>query len=185
LGQPVVAEVRRNGRLGGDPARRAAEVFNKYGDFIRAIIRYQTHDKSEVEDLFQEFFLTLIRKPVPADVRSMKSYLYRAVVNHIVDSARVRQNYHRAVKKYAKRTRISINSRPLRNVLIDDTEATNATVVCFARQLPEREAQAFVLRYRDNRSIREIAATMGVNARTVSRYLSESVRKLRKTLATQ
>lgn len=184
LGQPVVAGVRRNGKLGGDPVRRAAEVFKEYGDFIRAIIRFQTHNRSPEEDLFQEFFLALIRKPVPAEVQNLKSYLYRAVVNHIVDSVRVRESYHRAVKKYAKETKISVNTRPPGNVLLDDTEERNVTIAYFARHLQGREAQAFVLRYRDNCSIGEIAANMGVNARTVSRYLSGSIRKLRKTLAT-
>jgi len=185
LGQPAVAGVQRNEVLIGETVSRAAEIFDEYGDFIRAIIRFQVHHRSGEEDLFQEFFLALIRKPVPVEVQNVKSYLYRAVTHHVVDSARRRGNYHRAVKKYAKHTRISINKHPVGNALIDDTEEKNAKIAGFARHLQEREAQAFVLRYRDNCSIGEIAATMGVNARTVSRYLSGSIRKLRQALATQ
>jgi RNA polymerase sigma factor (sigma-70 family) len=121
---------------------------------------------------------------VPAEVRNINSYLYRAIVNHILDSVRARENYRRAVKKYAKETRIPINKRLAGNVLIEDTEQRNATIASLARHLQEREAEAFVLRYRDNFSIGEIATRMGVNARTVSRYLSESLRRLRETLTT-
>ncbi len=185
MGHPAVAGVQRNEVLASEAVRLAAEIFDEYGGFIRAVIRFQIRSRSEEEDLFQEFFLALIRKPVPAEVQNIKSYLYRAVTNHIVDSVRRHENYLRAVKKYARRTRISINKHPLGNVLIDDAEEKNAKVAHFARHLQEREAQAFVLRYRDNCSIGEIAATMGVNARTVSRYLSESIRKLRQALATQ
>jgi RNA polymerase sigma factor (sigma-70 family) len=88
------------------------------------------------------------------------------------------------VKKYVKETRIPINNRPAGNVLIEDIEEQNAVIAYFVRHLQEREAQAFVLRYRDNFSIGAIAAKMGVNVRTVSRYLSEGLRRLRKTLAT-
>jgi RNA polymerase sigma factor (sigma-70 family) len=88
------------------------------------------------------------------------------------------------VKKYVKETRIPINSRSAGNALIEDTEQRNATIAYLARNLQEREAQAFVLRYRDNFSIGEIAARMGVNGRTVSRYLSQSLRRLRETLTT-
>lgn len=179
-----MAAYRRRGRPGGDAVRRAVAIFNEYGDFIRAVIRFQAHDRSWQEDLFQEFFLTLIRKPVPADVRNVKSFLYRAVVNHILDSVRARDNYRRAVKKYAKKARIPINTWSAGNVFIEDTEERNATIASLARHLQEREAQAFVLRYRDNFSVGEIAARMGVNARTVSRYLSESLKRLRETLTT-
>jgi len=179
-----VVGIGRNGRFGDDRVQRAAEIFRQYGDFIRAIIGFQARYRSEQEDLFQEFFLVMIRKPIPIDVRSIKSYLYRAVVNHILDSVRLRENYHRAVKKYAKETRIPINSHPSGNVLIDDTEDRSSAIAYFARHLQKREAQALVLRYWHNYSIKEIAASMGVDARTVSRYLSESIRKLRETLAT-
>ena len=179
-----MARVSRNARLGREAVQAAADVCNEYGSFIRAIIRFQSHDRSQEEDLFQEFFLTLIRKPVPADVRNIKSFLYRAVVNHILDSVRARQTYRRAVEKYAKETRIPINNRVAGNVLIEDTEERNATIAYLARHLQGRAAQAFVLRYRDHFSIGEIAARMGVNARTVSRYLSESLRRLRETLTT-
>ncbi|MCX5643921.1 MAG: sigma-70 family RNA polymerase sigma factor [Phycisphaerae bacterium] len=180
-----MAESQRNEWLGSDAVRAAAEVFNTHGGFIRAVIRFQAHNKSEEDDLFQEFFLALIRKPVPADVRNIKSYLYRAVVNHILDSVRMRENYRRLVRKYMEETGIPINNCLAGNVfIIEDAEEKDAVVAYFARYLQEREAQAFVLRYRDNFSVGEIAAKMGVNVRTVSRYLSEGLRRLRKTLAT-
>ncbi len=179
-----MAAYRRRARPVGDAVRRAVAIFNEYGGFIRDVIRFQTHDRSWQEDLFQEFFLELIRSPVPADVRNVKSYLYRAVVHLILDSVRARDNYRRAVKKYARKKRIPINNRSAGNALIEDTEETNAAVAHLARHLQQREAEAFVLRYRDNFSVGEIAKRMGVDTRTVSRYLSESLRRLRETLTT-
>ena len=180
-----MARVRRAERLGAEAVQAAAEVFNEYGGFIQAVIRFRARNKSEEEDLFQEFFVTLIRKPVPPDMRNIKSYLYRAIVNHVVDSARMRESYHRAVKKYVREAGFPINNRPAENVLIEDAEEKNAVIAYVVRHLQEREAQAFVLRYRDDFSIGEIAVKMDVNVRTVSRYLSEGLRRLRKTLATR
>ena len=183
--QPIVVGFRRSRRPGGGALERAVAIFSEYGDFILAVLRFQTHDRVWQEGLFQEFFLALIHRPVPADVRNIKNYLYRALVNHVLDSVRARESYRHAVKKYAKETRISINSRSAGNALIDDTEQRNATIASLARHLQEREAQAFVLRYRDNFSIGEIATRMGVNGRTVSRYLSQSLRRLRESLSSQ
>ena len=184
MGHPVVAGFQKNEGLGGDAVRAAAEVFDAQGGFIRAVIRFQTHNQSEEDDLFQEFFLTLIRKPLPANVRNIRSYLYRAIVNHVLDSVRMRENHRRIMRDYVEKIGIPINNCPAGNVFIEDAEEKDAVVAYFARYLQEREAQAFVMRYRDNFSIGEIAARMGVNVRTVSRYLSDGLRRLRKTLAT-
>jgi RNA polymerase sigma factor (sigma-70 family) len=179
-----VARVRRNERPGDDAVRAAARVFEEYGGFIRAVIHYQTHHKSEEEDLFQEFFLTLIRKPVPSETRNIKSYLYQAITHHIVDSSRRWANYRQAVKRYVQKIGIPINTDASGSAFIENSEEKDAILAYFARHLQQREAQAFLLRYRDHFSIREIAAAMGVNVRTVSRYLSEGLRRLRETLAT-
>ena len=88
------------------------------------------------------------------------------------------------MKKYAKKFRIHVYIQPATSALLD-TEEYDASIIRCLEHLHEREAQAFVLRYRDHRSIGEIAATMGVTARTVSRYLSGSIRKLRRRLAAQ
>jgi RNA polymerase sigma factor (sigma-70 family) len=164
---------------------RAVAIFEEYGDFIITVIRYQAHDRSWQEDLFQEFFLELIYRPVPAAVRNIKSYLYRAILHHVLDFVRARDTYRRAVKKYGKASRISINNPGAADALIADTEEKNVTIAYLARHLQVREAQAFVLRYRDHFSIGEIAVRMGVNGRTVSRYLSEGLRRLRETLTTE
>jgi RNA polymerase sigma factor (sigma-70 family) len=179
-----VAGFERKEGPGDDVVQAAARIFEEYGGFIRAVIRYQAHNRSEEEDLFQEFFLALIRKPVPADTVNLKSYLYQAVTHHVVDSIRRRANYRRAVRTYVRKTRIPINNRASGNASIENTEEKNAVIARFARHLQQREAQAFVLRYRDNFSIGEIASVMGVNVRTVSRYLSGALSTLRKTLAT-
>jgi RNA polymerase sigma factor (sigma-70 family) len=184
VGATVVARVRRNKRPGSDVVQAVAGIYEEYGGFIRAVIRFQARNKSEEEDLFQGFFLALIHRPIPADVRNFKSYLYQAITNHVRDSVRWRAKYRHAMEKYAQETGIGINSHPAENVLIEETEEKDALIASFVRHLQQRHAQAFVLRYRDDCSISEIAAVMGVNGRTVSRYLSESVRKLRKTLAT-
>lgn len=181
-----MAGFRRNGRPGDEAVRSATGIFNEYGGFIRAVIRFQIHRTSEQEDLFQEFFLALIYRPVPTGVQNIKSYLYRAIVNHILDSMRMRESYRRAVKKYANRAKIPIHDHGGGNVFIgEQEEEKDATIARFTHHLQKREAQAFLLRYRDNCSIGEIAVIMGVNARTVSRYLSDGLKRLRNTLATQ
>jgi len=51
------------------------------------------------------------------------------------------------------------------------------------RQLPEREAEAVGLRYKNDLSVPEVASEMRVNNRTVSRYISIGLCKIRQMLA--
>jgi RNA polymerase sigma factor (sigma-70 family) len=177
-----VARARRKEGSGGDVVRAAARIFEEHGGFIRAVIRFQAHNRSEEEDLFQEFFLALIRKPAPADTSRLRSYLYQAIVHHIVDTTRQREAYRRFLQKYRRKTGIPINNRIPGSAYIE-TEEKNAAIACCTRHLSQREAEAFVLRYRDNCSVDEIAAAMGVNVRTVTRYLSQGLSRLRKKWA--
>jgi RNA polymerase sigma factor (sigma-70 family) len=134
------------------------------------------------DDLFQEFFLVLIAKPVPANVENVKSYLYRAVTNTVIESARRRAREERCLKKHIEDVRISINNRTPQSAIIG-REERESVFRHLAAQLRHREAEAVLLRYRDNCSIGEIADKMGVDRRTVSHYLSEGLRQLRRVSA--
>jgi len=159
-------------------------IFAEYDGFIRTIIRIQAGTKLDPEDLYQEFYLALLRKPIRADVQNMEGYLYRTLVHHVVNAIRFQETYAQNVKKYAKEARILINNQGSGNAFTGE-EQKHTAVARLARHLPGREGQAFVLRYRDDCSILEIAARMGVHRRTVSRYLSECVRRLQGRLAAE
>ena len=168
-----------------EPAiRAAAAIFAEYGGFIRTIIRFEAGKKLDVEDLYHEFFLALVFKPIPPGARSIKGCLYRAIVHHVVNAVRLCEADSRMVEKYAKEIRISINIEGSGSAYINE-EQKNTAVAGVDRYLQKREGQAFLLRYCDDYSILEIATRMGINQRTVSRYLSEGLRKLQRKLATE
>src|SRR4030043_2237982 len=66
----------------------AAEVFDRYGDKIRAIIHFNVKDKSREDDIFQEFFMSIIRKPIPSNIQDITAYLHKAVANDVIDVSR-------------------------------------------------------------------------------------------------
>ena len=168
-----------------DPAVQAATaLFFQYEDLIRTTIRFHAGSKLDPEDLFQEFYLSLICRPLPADVRDIRSYLYRAATNYVTSQLRRQRSYSHHQKKYAQEAENSIYNRPPRDALVED-EQRNVTITRLAGLLQQRLGQAFVLKHRDGYNILEIAVRMGVHRRTVSRYLSESAEKLRRRLAAE
>ena len=159
----------------------AAEVFAEYGDFIHMVIFSQVKNKARVDDIFQDFFLSLVRKPVPQDVKNIKGYLYRAITNDIIDATRRVNKYLYHIHKYHEYPNHSINKRTPENAFID-VEETNKMFGLIKGRLTNSQYQAMALRYRTDHSIKEVAEKMGVKSTSVSRYLSIGLKKIRQSL---
>jgi RNA polymerase sigma factor (sigma-70 family) len=160
---------------------RAAEVFSEYGDFIRAVIRYKVKNEDWASDLFQDFFLSLVSKPIPAGVQNVRSYLYKAITNDIADGTRRVEQYKNRINKYAERLNFFINKSTPENALIEKEEIDRIFKL-IEGWLRRSEAQAVSLRYRNGYNIKEVAKKMHVNNRTVSRYISTGLSKIRQSL---
>jgi len=160
---------------------RAAEIFALHGDFIRATIRYRIGDEVLVDDLYQDFFLSLVARPIPTDVRNVKNYLYRAIINDSFDAVRRVEQYQDRIQRYAKRIENPINKDHPENALIE-TEETEKMFKAIERFLSHSESQAVTLRFKKDSSIEEVAKQMAVNKRSVSRYISAGLRKFRQFL---
>jgi RNA polymerase sigma factor (sigma-70 family) len=163
-------------------AQAAAAVYEQYGDFIRAVIRFEAKNEFQEEELFQDFFLALVARPVPANISNIKGYIYRALVNLVAERARQRARERRYLKKHIERIRISIHKRSAPTAFMDEEEE-ESLFQHLAGKMRRREAEAVMLRYRDNHSIAEIAEKMGVDPRTVSHYISAGLRELRRVIA--
>lgn len=172
--------VKKESALSGNVAL-AAEIFSEYGDFIRAVIRYKVKNEAWAEDLFQDFFLSLVSKPIPAGVQNVRSYLYRAITNDIADGTRRVEQYKARINKYAERLNFFINKSTPENALIE-AEEIDKMFKLIEGWLRHSESQAVRLRYRKNYNIKEIAKKMHVNNRTVSRYISTGLSKIRQSL---
>lgn len=159
----------------------ATKIFTEYWDFIRAVIRYKVGNETQADDLCQDFFLSLVSNPVPPRVQNIKSYLYRAITNDIVDAARRVERYQTQIHRYAERLKYSTIEYSSENTLIE-TEEMNKMFELIEKRLPRSEAQAVALRYRNNHDIEEVAEKMRVNKRSVSRYISIGIGKIRQFL---
>lgn len=159
----------------------ASTVFADYGSFIRAVIHSQVGDQAHADDLYQDLFLALIQKPIPEDVKSIKAYLYKAIANDAVDVVRRTQTGRTLMWKYGKRPNNSINKYRPENALIEKEQMDKMLELINGR-LPKSQTDAITLRYWHHYDIKEVAKKMGVDVRSVSRYVSVGLRKIRQLL---
>lgn len=159
----------------------ATAVFAEYGDFIRKVIRYQAKNEIQADDLFQNFYLSLVARPVPPGIQNIKSYLYRAITNDIIDATRGVEKYQNRVLKYAERTNRFTRKKTLEKSFIESEEISQIFELIEMR-LQNSEAQAISLRYKNNDNIKEIAKKMDVGSDSVRRYISIGLGKIRRLL---
>lgn len=161
----------------------AAKIFAEHSDFIYAILCYKVRDKAQADDLYQDFFLSLVAKPVPAGIKDIRSYLYRAITNDIIDATRRVDRYQARMRKYAEVFNYVTNNNTPEKTLI--AEEDDEIFKLIGRCLPSSEARAITLRFKNNRDITEVAAKMSVDKRSVSRYISVGLKKIRHFLRTR
>jgi RNA polymerase sigma factor (sigma-70 family) len=164
--------------------RATARLFQKHGEFIRSVIRWKTSDQSIVDDLYQNLFLSLAAAPIPPDVENVRSFLYRAIINDIVDSARRTRRYKEHLKKYLKNANFSVNNGHPADAL-ELEERTEKLVRRIKSRLEPTEAEAICLKYAQDMTVAEIAEKMNVRNRSVSRYLTTGLRKMRNIALTE
>jgi RNA polymerase sigma factor (sigma-70 family) len=164
--------------------QRATAIFSEHCDFIRAVIRYKIKDESMAEDLFHNLFLSLVSRPVPADVRDIKGYIYMAIINDITDHIRYIGRYQTMTHKcadYNKLNKLIVNNRLPEDALMEK-EQTDRMIELIKKRVTKKEFKAITSRFRDGLSIKEVAGRMNINNRSASRYISAGIRKVKQFL---
>lgn len=164
-----------------DKVNTVAKLFMEYGDFIRAVIHCQVKDETNADDLFQDFFLSLIANPLPADAKNIKNFLYRAITNDIMNAVQRVENYQKNMLKYSKRLNYPIYKITPEDVVIDEEE-TNRMFELIEMRLRRSEAQAITLRYISNYNIKEVAMKMNVSYKSVRKYIYVGLSKIRQLM---
>jgi len=158
----------------------ASRIFGEYEDFIRETIKRRS--PMDAEDLFQDFFVFLASKPVPDYVQNVKGYLYRALTNDIHDFFRQSTNYKSRLRRYSTLLRYT-NIRRTHEQIFSDADVAEHIFQIVNEKLPPYLARTFILHFREQCSIREISAKIGVPPRAVSVYLSKSIKQMRDYVA--
>lgn len=159
--------------------KQAVEIFEEHSNTILTAIRFHINNQSNVDDIYQDFFLSLIQKPVPDRNKNVRAFINRAIRNDVLDAASQTRSYYLRNQKYAK-----INSGRFKlktpEKIISHAEEIDQLFNIIESQLLKHEAEAIIQKYRYGKDIAEIANVMGINRRSVSCYICTGLQKLRK-----
>ena len=157
---------------------RAGDVFDRYGNEIRAMIDFSVKDKARADDIFQDLFVSVVKNPIPPKVEDIRAYLYRAIANDVVDRFRRTRNGREAIQMYTEHRKHRVVQKDPRNIVVQ-AEETARMFRLMENHLAKRETRAIVQRYGLGLSTSDMAAQFNIDKRSVSRYLAEAMRKMR------
>ncbi len=156
----------------------AARVVEEKRNFIYTIVRANKCEE-EAEDILQHLFLSLALKPIPDGSDGVESYLYRAIINDIIDIRRKKAAHQNVISHFLRHVQVENNS--ITNELIIKEEVER--IFCLIEtKLPPYLYTPFHLRYKQEYTVSEIAEKLRVNKNVVRVYLSTALKRIREIL---
>jgi RNA polymerase sigma-70 factor (ECF subfamily) len=156
-----------------------SEVFHKYHDKIYGIILFHINDKSEADDIFQDLFLSFLRNPIPDGTKNVMAYIYKTITNDVFDMVRKRKKYQDRLSRYAEKQKYLSDASDPEDIAIQ-TEEVQKLFNLIEKRLPRRQAQAIHMRFIKEYTTSETARHMGIDEKTVSRYLWAGLKQVQK-----
>lgn len=157
----------------------ANRIFAEHGQAIWSMICFHVNDPSTADDIYQNLFLSLVKRPIPYNDQAPLGYLWRAIANDVRDAARRRQSYGKMLKNYCVRNRDCAKHQENPLASLTNTETQAKLIEMIEQELSPQEAKAVIGRYVIGESISDTADKINVNKRTVSHYLCTALKKLR------
>ena len=165
----------------------------QHKSWLHKVLRSRVGDRHEVEDLFQEIALKVLRQSQPSqksdgtiklantpnDPEKVAPWLYRLAVRQTVDFHR-RINRKSQARPDANLEPYSNDPQPLDWMLAKEQTQNLQTAM---EQLKPQHREVLALKYAENWSYKQIAKHLGVSVRTVEQRLFHARNTLRKNLA--
>jgi RNA polymerase sigma factor (sigma-70 family) len=173
---------------------RIAAVVASQGPRLRAFVRRQVADLSDVDDIVQEAFYELVAAyRLMEPIEHVAGWLLRVARNRIIDRFRARSREESVIdhsrpadpERWSEPTRVfdewiaPVDSGPesayVREVLADELNAA-------LDELPPEQREVFVAHEFDGRSFKDLAAETGIGINTLLGRKHAAVRHLRRRL---
>jgi RNA polymerase sigma-70 factor (ECF subfamily) len=160
-----------------DPREQAyfQRLSEAYRGPLTAYFERRVRSRDEAEDLTQEVFLRLVRRPGGADIDNPEAFLFSAAVNLLRDRSRRRKTFQNHLTETELRQDRFEGISPER--VLDSRQALRAAMQRLD-ELDERTRDAFVLHRLEGWKHAEIARAFGVSVSSVEKYIIKALAHL-------
>jgi RNA polymerase sigma-70 factor (ECF subfamily) len=167
----------------GAPWREQYEaLYRQHFRRVARLCRLLLDDREEAEDVAQEVFLKLARRPpMPGQPADWGAWLTRITINACRDRRRSGWWKGRRLRREAIEEAEAADPEPTPERAALSREIRERLWMAF-RALPRLQREVFVLRYLEEWSTQEVAQALALTPGSVKRHLFRAVRRLRTAL---
>lgn len=156
------------------------QLYDRYQEDLYRVAFRKIRSEEVAEEIVQDIFVNLWEKRHKLVVDDIRSYLFRAVRNGVLDYLRaqlVRQNYVKESVSFGEQVSYSTSTDD--DLTLNDLKQAIDSGI---NQLPEKTRKIFILNRLENRSAEEIAALLTMPKRTVEYHITVALRSMRVAL---
>lgn len=156
-----------------------SDLVRKYSGVVRALVRARLRRPDEAEDAAQDVFLLAWRRlPSLAEPERFAGWISTIAVNRALEVLR-RADRRRTASLEAAEVDPPDPRAPTAGEAPLEREEESARMLRFLGQLDERTQTVLILRFREGRQVKDIAASLGENPPAVAMRISRGLRRLR------
>jgi RNA polymerase sigma-70 factor (ECF subfamily) len=160
---------------GGEGEAFLRRMSDAYRQPLIRFFRRRTGTDAEAEDLTQEVFLRLLRRPDAEAVENPEAFLFRTAVNLLRDRARRNSTTASHAIELADRQETVEGLSPER---VLEGRQSLAAAMRILEELDERVRDAFILHRLEGLKYAEIAELFGVSVSSVEKYVIKALAHL-------
>lgn len=165
------------GKGGGEHYAVVNELFRQHNRALVSFLMTRLASKQAAQDVAQEAYVKLLQLDQPRAIGFLRGYLFRIAANLSVDRIRHHKVQERAASElFEEFTRAEAT----------ECEAMGreefSRIACVVDDLPDRHRRAFIRHVVEGYSSVEVSREMGVDERTVRKYVTHAFVQCRRAL---
>lgn len=153
-------------------------IYDLYFEPVCVFLTYYTRDMEAIEDVVQDVFVSLWENKEYLEIRYLKTYLYNAARNRMLNYLRNTENRVVLLTEWMKEKETTETSPDCY-----DLEEFSVVLKKAVDQLPERCREIFILNKEHKLTYQQIADQYHISVKTVESQISIALKRIRKYVA--
>jgi len=153
-------------------------IYDLYYEPICRFLNYYTRDRFAIEDVVQDVFTKLWENKDYLEVRHIKTYLYNAAHNKMLNYLRNEANQAIILEQWSKEKSEASESRDCY-----DPDEFSELLNKFIGTLPEKCRSIFIRNKWENLSYKQIAEMNNISVKTVETQMSIALKRIRECVS--
>ena len=155
------------------------KYYDLYYDQLCHFLNFYTQDITVIEDVLQEVYLKLWENRDEIEIQYIKTYLFHAAKNRILNHLRDEQNRHYLLENWFNQQKQEKQGKECY-----DIEQFTTLLYKVIDQLPEKCREIFLLSRQEKLTYKQIAEKLNISVKTVEAQMGIALKRIRETLTT-